>query len=79
MDKGNYYLTKLGERIVAIRKDKGLKQIDLSVRIGIEDSALRRIEKGKVNSTILMLRKIAFALDMEVSELVDIRLEEEDM
>jgi len=73
MTNKNLYLIELGERIVALRKDKGLRQIDLSARIGIEDSALRRIEKGKVNSTILMLRKIAFALEIEVSELVDIK------
>ncbi len=65
------YLQKLGDRIVEFRKEKGLKQIDLSFMVGIEDSALRRIEKGRVNTTINMLRRIAKELNISVSELLD--------
>lgn len=64
------YLIKLGERIRQFRKEKLMRQIDLSEKIGIEDSALRRIESGRVNSTINMLRKIAKGLDIDVVELL---------
>lgn len=64
------YLIKLGLKIVHIRKEQNLRQIDLSDLIGIEDSALRRIEKGKVNSSINMLRKIAKALNISIDQLV---------
>jgi len=72
MDSSNLYLVGLGEKIVATRKAKNLKQVELATRIGIEDSALRRIEKGKVNSSILMLRRIAYALEIDIEELVNI-------
>jgi len=64
------YLIKLGNRIVELRKEKGMRQIDLSDNIGIEDSALRRIEKGRVNSTINMLRKIAKGLNIDIIDLL---------
>ena len=65
------YLIKLGERIKHLRKDKIMRQIDLAEKIGIEDSALRRIESGRVNSTINMLRKIAKGLEVDVIELIN--------
>lgn len=65
------YLIKLGERIKHLRKDKLMRQIDLAEKIGIEDSALRRIESGRVNSTINMLRKIAKGLEVDVIELIN--------
>lgn len=66
------FLIKLGNKIVELRTEKGLRQIDLSDLIGIEDSALRRIEKGRVNSSINMLRKIAEALNTPIEQLVNI-------
>lgn len=65
------YLKKLGERIKQLRLEKGMRQVDLSEKIGIEDSALRRIESGRVNSTINMLRKIAKGLEIELIILLD--------
>jgi len=35
--------TKLGKRIVQIRKEKGIKQVDLAVFVNIDDSSLRKI------------------------------------
>ena len=66
------FLIKLGNKIVELRTEQGLRQIDLSDLIGIEDSALRRIEKGKVNSSINMLRKIAKALNTPLEQLVKV-------
>lgn len=65
------YLKKLGERIKQLRLERGMRQVDLSEKIGIEDSALRRIESGRVNSTINMLRKIAKGLGIELVNLLD--------
>lgn len=65
------YLKKLGERIKQLRLEKGMRQVDLSEKIGIEDSALRRIESGRVNSSINMLRKIAKGLEMNIISLLN--------
>jgi transcriptional regulator with XRE-family HTH domain len=64
------FLRKIGDNIVKIRQSKGLKQIELATMLEMEDSSLRRIEKGRVNSTILMLRKISTALNVELKELI---------
>ncbi len=65
------FLKKIGENIIRIRQAKGLKQIDLASRLEMEDSSLRRIEKGRVNSTIVMLKKISDALGVELGQLLE--------
>ena len=64
------FLKLLGENIVRYREIIGLKQIDLAVKLNMEDSSLRRIEKGRTNPTVLMLRRIADSLDVTVNELL---------
>ncbi len=64
------FVKKIGENIVRIRKDQNLTQKELSYRLDIEDSALRRIEKGRTNPTILTLKKIATALNVNISDLL---------
>ena len=63
------FLKRIGENIVRIRQSGGMKQIDLATKLEMEDSSLRRIEKGRVNSTILMLKKISDALGVELIQL----------
>lgn len=65
------YIKKLGMRIVELRKEKNLKQIDLATKINIEDSALRRIESGRTNPTLKTLLRIAEGLDVELKGLFD--------
>lgn len=67
----NEFIKKLGKRIVALRKEKNMKQIDLAIKINIEDSALRRIESGRTNPTIKTLLGIANGLDVDLRELFD--------
>jgi len=64
------YLQKLGENIVAIRKAKNLSQVELASSLDMEDSSLRRIEKGRVNSSIVMLRKISIGLGTPLEQLL---------
>lgn len=61
---------KIGERIVHLREDRGLRQIDLANKLEIEDSALRRIESGRTNCTIWTLYRISIALNCKLSELL---------
>jgi transcriptional regulator with XRE-family HTH domain len=62
---------KLGERIVKLREAKGLKQIDLANKLELDDSAIRRIEKGRTNPTLETLYKLSNALEISLSELVN--------
>lgn len=68
MDKD--FLIRIGQRIQEIRQDKGLTQIELSYRCEMERSNMRRIEAGGTNPTILTLKKIAEALEVELDEIV---------
>lgn len=65
------FIKKLGERIIFLRKEKKLKQIDLATKVNIEDSALRRIESGRTNPTIKTLLRITDALEINIKELFD--------
>lgn len=60
----------IGKRIKALRIEKQFTQIQLSDKLGIEDSALRRIESGRTNPTLKTLVKISEALGINLSELV---------
>lgn len=60
---------KIGERIVELRKSRGLRQIDLASRTGMEDSAIRRLEKGKTNPTVKTLLTVAEALSVSLADL----------
>lgn len=66
------YQIALGKRIAQLRKSRGWKQEDLSLKSGIERSSLARMEAGGVNSTINKLRQIAAAFEISIGELVDL-------
>lgn len=63
-----YIIDKVGKKIVKLRKDKGLKQIDLAILSDVDERVLRRIESGNGNPTVKTLEKIANALSVELSD-----------
>lgn len=70
--KDEVYLKKLGEKVVLLREKRGVSQRELARRIKTNNTQIRRIETGIVNSSINMLRKIAKEFDVSISELVNI-------
>ena len=65
------FVEKLGDRIVEIRQEKKIKQIELSDFLDMDDGSLRRIESGRTNPTITTLLSIAKALKVSVADLFD--------
>lgn len=65
------FLEKLGMRITQLRKDQKLSKVQLAFEINTGEAAIRRIELGQVNSGIVILKKIAMALNVSLSELFD--------
>ncbi|WP_214073573.1 helix-turn-helix transcriptional regulator [Mucilaginibacter sp. dw_454] len=63
------FLAALGSRIAAIRKEKGVTQVELAYRCDIEKSNMRRIEAGNTNVTVLMLKRICTALEIPMNDL----------
>lgn len=61
-----------GERIRAIRKEKGMTQKQVADKCGMADSAIRKYESGTVQPRDVTLEKIASALDVPVYELIEI-------
>ena len=64
------FLKTLGNRIAEIRREKAITQVELGYRCDIEKSNMSRIEAGNTNPTVLMLRKIAAALEITLSDLI---------
>jgi transcriptional regulator with XRE-family HTH domain len=64
-------LTKLGARIKSVRMERGLSQQELAALIEYEKSHMSRLESGGTNPTYLTLMKIAGALKIPMSELLE--------
>ena len=60
----------VGQRIVQMRRSKGLSQEKLALLAEIDRSYMSRIERGKINITLEKLYKIADALGCDVKELL---------
>ncbi|GAA0537415.1 hypothetical protein GCM10009415_19030 [Chitinophaga japonensis] len=59
----------MGESIKAIRKQKGLTQVDIEAKTGIDAGDLSRIESGQVNLTFTKLVKLAAVLGVQLNEI----------
>lgn len=66
MDK-DYFRHEIGERIVQIRKSRGLTQQQLAEKSGIKQENISRIERGCCNVTIDTLNKLSVVLDFDFS------------
>lgn len=67
------FLTQLGRRIREIRIQKKIKQQDLAAKCNFEKSNMSRIEGGRSNVTILNLVKISQALEVDLTDLLNIK------
>lgn len=65
------YVVKLGERISTLRLERKMSQLDLSIKVDIDPTALRRYEKGKTEMGFTILLKFADVFDMSVDELLE--------
>jgi transcriptional regulator with XRE-family HTH domain len=62
------FLSNLGAKIKEIRRNKNITQNGLALKCEFEKASMSRIESGKTNVTVLTLRKISQALEVELSE-----------
>ena len=66
-------LKLIGKRIKEVRESKGISQVELVGKMQgvIDPTNISRIESGRTNPTILTLYRIADALGVKVSELLE--------
>ncbi|MGI6677867.1 MAG: helix-turn-helix domain-containing protein [Dehalobacterium sp.] len=65
---------KIGQRIRELRESKGISQQNLAAVCNFEKANLSRIEAGRTNPTVSTLYKISQALEITISELVDVEV-----
>ena len=56
------FVSNLGEIIRTARKDRGLSQEALAYRVGLEQTAISKIERGKERPSAEKLRKLVEVL-----------------
>ena len=59
---------QIGQRVMTLRKTKGLSQEELAERIGIPRSSLTQLENGNRNLTVIELHKIAATFSISLDE-----------
>lgn len=68
------FLILLGKRIRDLRKKKGMNQTELAVLMNNRDrQVVQRLEMGRTNCSIGLLRLTAKALDVDIRELFDFK------
>ena len=70
--KKEVVLIRIGMKIKEIREEKNISQQDLAAICNFEKSNMSRIEAGRTNLTIGTLLKISEALNVKLTEIIDI-------
>ena len=65
-------IAKFGERLRMLRTSKSLTLEALAFAADVEVSQIHRIEKGKINPTYTTLLALSAALEITISELVNL-------
>jgi transcriptional regulator with XRE-family HTH domain len=61
---------RVGLNLQRLRREKGLSQEELADRAQIHQTYLSGVERGRRNPTIVVLQRIAKALDADITDLV---------
>jgi transcriptional regulator with XRE-family HTH domain len=66
------FLAKVGKRIKELRDEKRISQQELAAMLDYEKSNMSRLESGTTNPRVGTLYRVAKALKVPLSELLDI-------
>jgi XRE family transcriptional regulator, aerobic/anaerobic benzoate catabolism transcriptional regulator len=67
---GERFLQELGERVRAARARSGMTRKDLAGESGVSERYLAQLESGQGNISVLLLQKVAAALNLPLGELI---------
>jgi putative transcriptional regulator len=65
------YLKKLGAHIAGLRISKGISQAELARSCDKDPQSLNRLERGRINPSVIYLKEIAEELGIEVKDLLN--------
>lgn len=69
------FIKEVGVRIRKLRKDKGMSQDELAIRIESHRSVISAIEKGESNTYVNTIRAIAKVLEVDdANKLIPLKL-----
>jgi len=71
MDSKNKILIQFGETVRKLRKEKGYSQEQLAHSANLHRTYIGMIERSEKNITLLNIEKIANALDIELTDLLN--------
>lgn len=64
---------RVGLNVQALRRQRGLSQEELAFRASLHQTYLSGVERGKRNPSVLVLDRIAQALDGDIKDLTQER------
>jgi len=67
---GDAYLRRLGERLRTLRNQRGMTRKALAAHARVSERYLAQLEAGKGNGSIVLLRRIANAIGLPVTQLL---------
>lgn len=66
-------------RVKSLRNQKGMRQSDLAVEVGVTRQTILAIEKGRLNPSILVCLRIAAALETSIDAIFSLEAEAENL
>ncbi len=61
----------IGDKIRLVREEKKLKQLDVAIQLGIEQSTYAKIENGQIKITVERIIKIAKIFNVPITDLLN--------
>ena len=68
-----------GDAVIAARAERGMSQIELAEKTGMDQSDISKIERGVANPSVSTLAKIAKAFEAELIIKIDTKLPSDDV
>lgn len=67
----NHILSRFGQKVRAVRKEKNLSQEDLAGRSDLDRTYIGGVERGERNISLINIEKLAKALGVDAKDLFD--------
>lgn len=61
---------KFGEHLIMLRKSMGITSAELARRCYMERSNIARLEKGRSNPSLYVLKKLSLGMDIKLEDLL---------